>query len=72
MDRTFVYEPKTEGKLVLHTSGGDVNIALWPKAAPKACRNFLQLSADVFVSNKGLLRRLAVPSRFAGQTRFPF
>jgi hypothetical protein len=29
--------------VLLHTSFGDIDIELWPREAPKACRNFVQL-----------------------------
>jgi cyclophilin family peptidyl-prolyl cis-trans isomerase len=33
---------------VIHTSLGDIDIELWPKEAPKAVRNFLQLALDTY------------------------
>lgn len=39
-------EPPTNGKLVLRTSVGDIDIELWPKEAPLACRNFVQLCME--------------------------
>uniref|UniRef100_A0A7S3E618 PPIase cyclophilin-type domain-containing protein n=1 Tax=Rhodosorus marinus TaxID=101924 RepID=A0A7S3E618_9RHOD len=46
MSNIYVQEPPTSGKVVLRTSGGDVEVELWSKEAPKACRNFLQLSLE--------------------------
>lgn len=44
----YIYnvEPNTDGKVVLHTSAGDLEIELWPKQAPLACRNFVQLCLE--------------------------
>lgn len=39
----YIKEPDTNGKAVLRTTHGDLEIELWAKEAPKACRNFCQL-----------------------------
>jgi peptidyl-prolyl cis-trans isomerase SDCCAG10 len=36
-------EPATYGKVILKTTVGDIEIELWSKETPKACRNFIQL-----------------------------
>ena len=46
MSNIYVTEPPTRGKVVLHTSFGDVDIDLWSKEAPLACRNFVQLALE--------------------------
>eukprot|EP00850_Spirogloea_muscicola_P005916 SM000027S09697 [mRNA] locus=s27:878856:881525:- [translate_table: standard] len=46
MSSVYVVEPPTRGKVVLATTMGDVDVELWPKEAPKATRNFVQLCAD--------------------------
>jgi peptidyl-prolyl cis-trans isomerase SDCCAG10 len=51
MSSVYVTEPPTEGKVVLHTTYGDVDIELWPKEAPQACRNFVQLALDRYYDN---------------------
>lgn len=33
-------------QVLLKTSAGDIDIELWSKEAPKACRNFVQLSLE--------------------------
>uniref|UniRef100_A0A8C3AAI7 Peptidyl-prolyl cis-trans isomerase n=1 Tax=Cyclopterus lumpus TaxID=8103 RepID=A0A8C3AAI7_CYCLU len=33
-------------RVLLKTSAGDIDIELWSKEAPKACRNFVQLSME--------------------------
>lgn len=42
----YQYEPVTKGKIILHTSFGDIDIELWPKEAPMAVRNFVQLGLE--------------------------
>jgi len=42
MSEFYMTEPDTSGKVVLHTTHGDLDFELWPKQAPKACRNFVQ------------------------------
>ncbi|KAJ3451663.1 spliceosome-associated protein cwc27 [Anaeramoeba flamelloides] len=41
MSTIYVRTPATTGKVCLHTSGGDLDIELWTKEAPLACKNFL-------------------------------
>lgn len=36
-----VDEPSTNGKVIIKTSFGDLEIELWSKEAPKACKNFV-------------------------------
>ena len=42
----YANEPVTRGKVVVHTSIGPLDIELWPKEAPMACRNFVQLCLE--------------------------
>ncbi|KAI3496411.1 hypothetical protein L1887_38772 [Cichorium endivia] len=46
MSSIYVSEPPTKGKVVLQTNYGPLDIELWPKEAPKAVRNFVQLCVD--------------------------
>ena len=46
MSQNYNLEPPTDGKLVFHTSYGDIDVELWPREAPLACRNFVQLALD--------------------------
>lgn len=46
MSNVYITEPPTKGKVLLHTTFGDVDIELWAKEAPRACRNFLQHAVD--------------------------
>lgn len=42
MSNIYHTEPATHGKVLLHTSFGDIDIELWGKECPKASRNFIQ------------------------------
>ncbi|CAG8648117.1 12018_t:CDS:2, partial [Cetraspora pellucida] len=45
----FYHDPgyaETGGKVILHTTAGDIAIELFSKEAPKACRNFVQLALE--------------------------
>ncbi|KAJ1646961.1 Peptidyl-prolyl isomerase cwc27 [Dispira simplex] len=46
MSSIYNQEPPTRGLVKLKTSKGDIDITLWPKEAPRACRNFLQLCLE--------------------------
>ncbi|CAN0918544.1 Peptidyl-prolyl cis-trans isomerase CYP57 [Linum grandiflorum] len=46
MSSIYVLEPPTKGKVILNTSHGPIDIELWPKEAPKAVRNFVQLCLE--------------------------
>lgn len=37
---------KTSGRVILHTTVGDIDIELWCRETPKACRNFIQLCLE--------------------------
>ena len=39
-------EPLTSGKVVFSTNFGDIDVELWPREAPLACRNFIQLALE--------------------------
>ncbi|ELU18908.1 hypothetical protein CAPTEDRAFT_161676 [Capitella teleta] len=46
MSNIYIQEPPTYGKVLLNTTVGDIEIELWTKEAPKACRNFIQLCME--------------------------
>lgn len=46
MSSLYVLEPPTKGKVVVQTTAGPLDIELWPKEAPKAARNFVQLCLE--------------------------
>lgn len=51
MSSVYVLEPPTKGKVVIHTTYGAIDIELWPKEAPKAVRNFVQLCLEGYYDN---------------------
>jgi len=46
MSSIYNQEPPTNGKVLLETTAGDIDIELWSREAPKACRNFIQLCME--------------------------
>ncbi|XP_063681547.1 spliceosome-associated protein CWC27 homolog [Bolinopsis microptera] len=48
MSNIYNLEPVTKGKVLLTTSHGDIEIELWAREAPKACRNFVQLCLECY------------------------
>ncbi|XP_019614070.1 PREDICTED: peptidyl-prolyl cis-trans isomerase CWC27 homolog [Branchiostoma belcheri] len=46
MSNIYIQEPPTKGKVLLKTSVGDIDLELWSKEAPLACRNFVQLCLE--------------------------
>ncbi|KAG2223588.1 hypothetical protein INT45_001670 [Circinella minor] len=51
MSNIYALEPHTNGKVILHTTAGDVEIELWCKETPKASRNFIQLCMEGYYDN---------------------
>ncbi|EEF46098.1 peptidyl-prolyl cis-trans isomerase CYP57 isoform X2 [Ricinus communis] len=51
MSAIYVLEPPTKGKVILNTTHGPIDIELWPKEAPKAVRNFVQLCLEGYYDN---------------------
>lgn len=51
MSNIYIQEPPTIGKVLLKTSVGDIDIELWSKETPKACRNFIQLCMEEYYNN---------------------
>uniref|UniRef100_A0A8D0E3D9 Spliceosome-associated protein CWC27 homolog n=1 Tax=Salvator merianae TaxID=96440 RepID=A0A8D0E3D9_SALMN len=51
MSNIYIQEPPTNGKILLKTTAGDIDIELWSKEAPKACRNFIQLCMEGYYNN---------------------
>ncbi|XP_008576541.1 PREDICTED: peptidyl-prolyl cis-trans isomerase CWC27 homolog isoform X1 [Galeopterus variegatus] len=51
MSNIYIQEPLTNGKVLLKTTAGDIDIELWSKEAPKACRNFIQLCLEGYYDN---------------------
>ncbi|NXR63824.1 CWC27 protein, partial [Rhadina sibilatrix] len=51
MSNIYIQEPPTNGKVLLRTTAGEIDIELWSKEAPKACRNFIQLCMEEYYNN---------------------
>ena len=56
MSAIYHTEPPTQGKILLKTSYGDIDIELWAKEAPLACRNFIQLALEGYYDNSPIHR----------------
>ena len=48
---TLIIINNVSGKVILHTTAGDVEIELWCKETPKAARNFIQLCMEGYYDN---------------------
>lgn len=46
MAQPSTVEPVTHGRATLKTTAGDIVMELWPREAPKAVRNFVQLALE--------------------------
>ena len=46
MSTVYASEPATSGKVVFETNYGEIEIDLWTKETPRACRNFIQLCLE--------------------------
>ncbi|KAH9990602.1 cyclophilin-like domain-containing protein [Russula vinacea] len=49
----------THGRVLLDTTAGDIDIELWSKEAPKACRNFIALAMEGYYD--GIIFHRVVP-----------
>lgn len=56
MSNIYVQEPPTFGKVLLVTTVGDIDVELWSKEAPKACRNFVQLCMEGYYDGTTFFR----------------
>lgn len=52
MSSFYSHCPPTSGKVILYTNFGNVDIELFCKECPKACRNFIQLCLEGYYDNK--------------------
>jgi len=57
MSNIYIQEPPTAGKVLLVTTVGDIEIELWSKECPKACKNFVQLCMEKYY-NKTTFHRV--------------
>ncbi|KAM0733094.1 Spliceosome-associated protein CWC27-like protein [Formica fusca] len=51
MSNIYIQEPPTTGKVLMKTTVGDIDLELWTKETPKACRNFIQLCMEGYYNN---------------------
>uniref|UniRef100_A0A1X7TA65 Peptidyl-prolyl cis-trans isomerase n=1 Tax=Amphimedon queenslandica TaxID=400682 RepID=A0A1X7TA65_AMPQE len=51
MSSIYITEPPTKGKVLLKTTLGDIDIELWSKETPLACRNFIQLCLEDYYND---------------------
>eukprot|EP00917_Polyrhabdina_sp_WS-2016_P012361 GHVP01027189.1.p1 GENE.GHVP01027189.1~~GHVP01027189.1.p1 ORF type:complete len:428 (+),score=98.89 GHVP01027189.1:1125-2408(+) len=56
MSNVYAKEPPTNGLVKLHTSFGILELLLWSKECPKACRNFLQLCLERYYDGSSFFR----------------
>ncbi|KAI6010779.1 cyclophilin-like domain-containing protein [Pisolithus orientalis] len=49
----------TKGRVLIHTTAGEIDIELWSKETPKACRNFIALSLEGYYD--GVIFHRVVP-----------
>jgi len=56
MSSIYLNEPPTEGKVCLETTVGEIDIELWSKECPKACRNFVQLCMEGYYDKTKFFR----------------
>jgi len=58
MSGVYVLAPPTQGKVVIVTTLGEIEVELFSKEAPKACRNFVQLALERYYDNLTWVREL--------------
>ncbi|XP_073964777.1 uncharacterized protein isoform X1 [Choristoneura fumiferana] len=63
MSNIYIQEPPALGKVLLKTTVGEIDIELWTKEAPKACRNFIQLCLEGYYN--GTIFHRVVPDFIA-------
>ncbi|ORX35921.1 cyclophilin-like domain-containing protein [Kockovaella imperatae] len=68
MSNLYVTEPATNGKIIIDTTAGEIEVELWGKEAPKAVRNFLALTMEGYYD--GVIFHRIVPG-FIVQTGDP-
>lgn len=56
MSDIYVQEPPCEGKVCLETTVGEIEIELWSRECPKACRNFIQLCLEGYYDKTKFFR----------------
>jgi len=56
MSNIYVQEPPCEGKVTLETTVGEIDIELWSRECPKACKNFVQLCMEGYYDKTKFFR----------------
>ena len=56
MSSVYATEPPPKGRVVLSTSFGELEVELFARECPKACRNFVQLCLDGYYDGVGFHR----------------
>lgn len=51
MSSVYQTQPPTDAKIILSTTQGPLEIELWCKQTPLACRNFIQLCLEGYYTN---------------------
>ncbi|KAK4683823.1 peptidyl-prolyl cis-trans isomerase SDCCAG10, partial [Tremellales sp. Uapishka_1] len=59
MSNLYVTEPATNGKIIIDTTAGEIEVELWGKEAPKTVRNFLTLAMEGYYD--GIIFHRVVP-----------
>ncbi|WRT64533.1 peptidyl-prolyl isomerase CWC27 [Kwoniella shivajii] len=59
MSNLYVTEPATNGKIIIDTTAGEIEVELWGKECPKAVKNFLALSMEGYYD--GVIFHRVVP-----------
>ncbi|KAI6001147.1 cyclophilin-like domain-containing protein [Pisolithus albus] len=49
----------TKGRVLIHTTAGEIDVELWSKETPKACRNFIALALEGYYD--GVIFHRVVP-----------
>ena len=65
------FEPKTNAKVIIQTSMGDLQVELWGKQAPKASRNFLQLALEGYYDDTPFQRQSSLLSVCTKNSKLP-
>ena len=56
MSSVYSLEPPTSGKVILKTNFGNIDVELFTREAPRACKNFIQLCLDGYYNNNVFFR----------------
>ncbi|WVN91022.1 uncharacterized protein L203_106269 [Cryptococcus depauperatus CBS 7841] len=68
MSNLYATEPATNGKVIIETTAGEIEVELWGKETPKAVRNFIGLALEGYY--EGVIFHRIVP-KFIVQTGDP-